>query len=36
MCAITKNGRAVPVKNLGGDSYNYYNTHFIGWIVKNQ
>jgi hypothetical protein len=35
-CAIIKDGRAVPVKNLGGDSYNYYNPHFIGWIVKNQ
>jgi hypothetical protein len=35
-CAIVKDGRAVPVKNLGGNSYNYYNTHFIGWIVKNQ
>jgi len=35
-CAVIKDGRAVPVKNLGGDSYNYYNTHFIGWIVKNQ
>jgi hypothetical protein len=35
-CAITKDGRTVPVTNLGGDSYNYYNTRFIGWIVKNQ
>jgi hypothetical protein len=34
-CAIVKDGRAVPVKNLCGDSYNY-NTHFIGWIAKNQ
>jgi len=35
-CAIVKDGRAVPVKNLTGDSYSYYNTRFIGWIARDQ
>lgn len=35
-CAIVKGGRAVPVKNLTGDSYSYYNTRFIGWIARDQ
>jgi hypothetical protein len=34
--AIIKDGRALPVKSLGGNSYNYYMTRFIGWIVKKQ
>jgi hypothetical protein len=34
--AVVKGGRAVPVKYLGSNSYNAYNTHFIGWVVKNQ
>ena len=34
--AITKDGRAVPLRNLGGSSYSYYNTRFIGWIAKDQ
>lgn len=33
--AIVKDGRAVPVRNLDGD-YSAYNTHFIGWIAKDQ
>ena len=35
-CAIVKNGRALPVSNITGDFYSYYNTRFIGWILKNQ
>jgi hypothetical protein len=34
--AIVKSGRALPVKDLGGNAYNYYNTRFIGWIVNDQ
>ena len=34
--AIVKDGRAVPVRNLGGAPYSAYNAHFIGWIAKDQ
>lgn len=34
--AITKDGRVVPVRNLGGAPYSAYNAHFIGWIAKGQ
>jgi hypothetical protein len=34
--AIVKEGRAVPVRNLGGAPYSSYNAHFIGWIAKDQ
>ena len=34
--AIVKDGRAVPVRNLGGALYRAYNAHFIGWIAKDQ
>jgi hypothetical protein len=32
--AIVKDGRAVPVRNLGGAPFSGYNSHFIGWIAK--
>jgi hypothetical protein len=34
--AIVKDGRAVPVRNLGDSPYNSYNARFIGWIAKDQ
>ena len=34
--AIVKDGRAVPVRNLGGTAYNAYNARFVGWIAKDQ
>ena len=34
--AIVKDGRVVPVRNLGGAPYSAYNAHFIGWIAKDQ
>jgi hypothetical protein len=34
--AITKDGRVVPVRNLGGTAYDAYNARFIGWIAKGQ
>jgi hypothetical protein len=34
--AIVKDGRAVPVENLGGGAPYAYNAHFIGWIAKGQ
>ena len=35
--AIVKDGRAVAVRGLGGDSpYSAYNAHFVGWIAKGQ
>lgn len=34
--AIVKDGRAVPVRNLGGGPYNAYNARFIGWIAEGQ
>ena len=33
--AIVKDGRVVPVRNLGAP-YSPYNAHFIGWIAKGQ
>ena len=36
LSAIVKDGRAVPVRNLEGEPYSAYNTHFIGWIAKDQ
>jgi hypothetical protein len=35
MCVIAKGGRAIPVKNFSGDYYYGYNTHFIGWVMKD-
>ena len=34
--AIVKDGRAVPIRNLGGAPFSGYNSHFIGWIAKGQ
>jgi hypothetical protein len=34
--ALVKDGRAVPVRNLGGGPYSAYNARFIGWIAKGQ
>jgi hypothetical protein len=34
--AIVKDGRAVPVRNVGGAAYGAYNAHFIGWIAKDR
>jgi len=34
--AIVKDGRAVPIRNLGGAPFSGYNSHFIGWIAKDQ
>jgi hypothetical protein len=36
MSAIVKDGRAVPVRNVGGEPYSAYNSHFVGWIAKDQ
>jgi len=35
IAAIVKDGRAVPVRNLGGSPYNAYNAHFVGWVAKD-
>ena len=32
--AIVKDGRAVPIRNLGGEAYSY-NARFIGWVAKD-
>lgn len=34
MCVLTKDGRAVAVKNFSGGYYSGYNTHFVGWVIK--
>src|SRR5262245_51363366 len=34
--AIVKDGRAVPVRNLGGAPYSSYNARFVGWVAKEQ
>lgn len=34
--AIVKDGRAVPIRNLGGAPYSGYEARFIGWIAKGQ
>ena len=34
--AIVKDGRAVPIRNLGGAPYSSYNARFVGWVAKEQ
>jgi hypothetical protein len=34
--AIVKDGRAVPIRNLGGTPYSSYNARFVGWVAKER